>query len=105
MWFLSSAWERIARATVEGRLGCSAKVAPSKELGEQCRALICIYVADFSNKKEVKRVLRRIIALDFFVASGFKPDVFTHLGIGSGNQWRLDSTIYKPKDVLDNWDV
>lgn len=100
---VDTAWEKIAQATVEGRLGCSAKVAPSKELGTK-RALICVYVSDFSNRKEVKRVLQGVVSLRFFVASGFKLDVYTLLGIDSGNPFRLEPTIYKPKDVLDNWD-
>ena len=97
-------WEEIARATVAGKLGCSAKVSTSQTSGDG-RALICIYVEDFSNKKEVKRVLQGIIALGFFVSKGFKPDIFTTLGIYGGNKWRLQTSIYKPKDVLDNWDV
>ena len=102
---VDDAWDKIARATAAGKLGSSAKVAPSKDMDDKGRALICIYVSDFSDKKEVKRVLNGIIALQFFVASGFKPDIFTTLEINSGNKWRLDPVIYKPKDVLDNWDV
>ena len=101
---VDDAWEKIARATVAGQLGSGAKVAPSKTLGDG-RALICIYVKDFSNKIEVKRVLQGIIALDFFVKCGFKPDIFTTLEINGGNKWRLEPTIYSAKDVLDNWDV
>lgn len=61
---VDDAWEKIARATVAGQLGSGAKVAPSKTLGDS-RALICVYVKNFSDKKEVKRVLKGIIALDF----------------------------------------
>ena len=103
---VNDAWEKIARATAAGKLGSAAKVAISKDLNDNGRgALICIYVKDFSDKKEVKRVLQGVIALDFFVAHGFKPDIFTNLDIYSGNKWRLEPAIYKPKDVLDNRNI
>ena len=39
---------------------------------------------------------------DTFVTdgAGFKPDVFTRLGIYSGNEWRLPPTIFTAKEIL-----
>ena len=39
--------------------------------------------------------------LKLTVRSGFKPDVYTHLGLQSGNKYRLPSTIYSEKEVMD----
>jgi hypothetical protein len=33
------------------------------------------------------------------IECGFKPDIFTELGIGSKNDWRLPPTIYSRDEV------
>jgi hypothetical protein len=103
-------WEIIARETALGNLGCSAKVAPAKDLHLQNQggpggggALCCVYVKNFSDRAEVKRVLTTLQTKHkLYVKGGFKPDVYTGLDIYSKNQWRLGPTIYTVKDVL-NW--
>jgi hypothetical protein len=103
-------WEIIASETALGNLGCSAKVSPAKDLHLQDQggpggggALCCVYVKDFSNRAEVKRVLTTLQSKHkLYVKGGFKPDVYTDLDIYSNNQWRLGPTIYNVKDVL-NW--
>jgi hypothetical protein len=64
--------------------------------------LCCIYVGDFSNRPEVKRVLLELEAMDLKIKCGFKPDIFTEFGIESKNQWRLPPTIYSP-DEAKKW--
>ena len=49
---------------------------------------------------EVRRVLLKLRELMPNGVSGFKPDVFTALGIGTGNAWRLKPTIYSVQEVL-----
>ena len=92
-------WSTIARATVEGTLGCSAKIAPASHL-KDTSALCCIYCKDFKDKTDLKRVLVALLGLGFPVTAGFKPDVFTHLGIDKFNMWRQSPTIYKVSDAL-----
>jgi hypothetical protein len=41
-------WEKIARATAAGNLGCSAKISPTQGLQEHETTLCCIYVGDSS---------------------------------------------------------
>jgi hypothetical protein len=36
------------------------------------------------------------------IECGFKPDIFTELGIGSKNDWRLPPTIYS-RDEVKKW--
>ena len=50
--------------------------------------LICVYVADYSNVPDVRRVLGALLALDL-PFDAFKPDLFTALGLWSDNQWGL----------------
>jgi hypothetical protein len=94
-------WETIARATARGELGCGAKIAPTAELPPSERSVCCVYVADFAERAEIKRVLRALQRLGFDVTSGFKPDVYTELQIMQDNPWRLEPTIYKVKEVLE----
>ena len=94
-------WEAIARATAQGELGCSAKIAPAAGLLPADRAVCCVYVHDFAERAEVRRVLWALRRMGMDVTSGFKPDVYTELNIMSDNQWRLEPTIYKVKDVLE----
>ena len=65
--------------------------------------LCCVYVDDFSDRADVKRVLRALIDMKIWVSS-FKPDVFTDLNIYQNNQWRLDPVLYRVQEALD-WNV
>ena len=94
-------WEMFARATANGHLGCGAKVSPSRELFDTDKALIRIYVGDFTNKPEVQRVLLALQKdVKWEITWGFKPDVFTDLGIYSRNPWLLPPTIDSVKEAL-----
>jgi hypothetical protein len=95
-------WEKIARATAAGHLGCSAKICPTQGLQEHETTLCCIYVGDFSSRPEVQRVLLELEAMGLKIECGFKPDIFTELGIGSKNDWRLPPTIYS-RDEVKKW--
>ena len=86
-------WKTIAAATAQGQLGCSAKVSPVLDNPDRTM-LCCIYVSDFADRAEVRRVLIALRQLGMEIKCGFKPDVFTMLGINSGNEWRLKPTIY-----------
>jgi hypothetical protein len=92
-------WKKVAIATAHGKLGCGSKVAPAKDISEPV-VVCCIYVSDFSNRAEVRRVLIALqnLGLETKIC-GFKPDVYTMLGINSNNKWRLEPTIYSVKEV------
>lgn len=74
-------WQKIAKAVGEGRLGCSAMVTPCSELGPDGRALICVYVSDFTDRADVRRVLVGLKKLGLFVQNGFKADALTSAGL------------------------
>ena len=103
-------WAKVATATASGRLGCSAKIAPAGGVDASATVVCCVYVHDFAARREVRRVLRalqgEIGGSGVEVRAGFKPDVFTMLGItGQTNEWRLETTIYKVAEVLAWRDV
>lgn len=63
---IDKVWAEIKKATEEGKLGNSAKVAtaePSPLAGKSKARVICVYTYDWKDEKDVKRVregLRRI---------------------------------------------
>ena len=93
-------WEIIARATAEGQLGCSAKIAPAQDsMPGGMGVLCCIYVSDFADRAEVRRVLLALQELGMHIRSGFKPDIFTELNINRRNEWRLEPTIFRVEEA------
>jgi hypothetical protein len=97
---IDSTWMKIATATAQGKLGCSSKISPAggetdKNTSSTSTSIVCcVYVNDFTDKREVKRVLLELQKLlgKKQKISGFKPDVYTNHNISG--------TIYKTKDVL-----
>lgn len=71
--------ETIARATIEGDLGTSAKV--STKLQGRDRHLICVYTDDYLDLDDVNRVRDELDALGFTERLCYKPDIYTYLGI------------------------
>ncbi|MCJ1285072.1 hypothetical protein MMC26_004410 [Xylographa opegraphella] len=103
-------WGVVATATVAGELGGAAKVATENGQAENEGRLICVYTEDFSNRKDVKRVLLKLEELGLGkrksewgqeIGLSYKPDVFTYLDItGSNNRWGLKPSLYQTKEVL-----
>ena len=102
-------WALVATATADGELGHAAKVATDDGSGNQGSRLICIYTEDFSDKEDVKRVLRRLVGMGLVSGKGpmgeergiyYKADAFTHLGIDSKNEWGLKASLFSSKDML-----
>jgi hypothetical protein len=61
--------------------------------------VICVYVDDYTNKQDVDE-LRRALRLGAGVIwkIGFKPDVYTLLGIYKGNEWGIRPSRYHDAD-------
>lgn len=57
---VNDVWEIIAKATAKNELGIAAKVAPNSGGDQRRERLICVYTADFSDKKDVTRVAQRL---------------------------------------------
>ena len=96
-------WSSIAKLTAEGTLGTSAKVSPYRG---QDGLVICVFVPDFMDRVDVGRVLWKLLTLPgspcqnvceprFYIAPGFKPDVYTDLGIYAKNQWGIPPYIHE----------
>lgn len=57
---INEVWEIIAKATANNELGIGAKVAAESNVDRRVERLICVYTADFSDKKDVTRVAERL---------------------------------------------
>ena len=91
-------WERIARAVVEGRLApCNAaKVNPRDVSGSGNNHGIMVYTKDFSNKADVDCARSKLRSECGIVEKiSYKPDIYTHLGVYSHNEWGLRPSLYR----------
>ena len=88
-------WSLVAKATVEGRLGSSAKVSPAELSGENRRHVICIYNDNYTNQEEVYALECAIRNTGIKSHMTYKPDVYTCIGIYRNNEWGLRPTIYE----------
>jgi hypothetical protein len=72
-------------------------VAPAGDGADLGDKLICVYVKDFSDEASVWRVLARIRDClgRSAVIAGFKPDIFTILGLYKDNEYGIDPVIYR----------
>ncbi|GAP89846.1 putative DUF1917-domain-containing protein [Rosellinia necatrix] len=95
-------WEIIAKATANNELGIGAKVAAKANVDQRKERLICVYTADFSDRKDVVRVARKLKQLGLLKGKPlyYKPDAFTYLGIASGNPWGIKPSIYDTRSLL-----
>ncbi|KAI1105443.1 DUF1917-domain-containing protein [Jackrogersella minutella] len=102
---VNEVWETIAKATSNNELGIAAKVAPLSTEDKRTERLICVYTADFSDTKDVRRVAEKLKQLGLTQNNTgrplyYKPDVYTYLGIAHGNPWDIRASIYDTKSML-----
>ncbi|KAI0467281.1 hypothetical protein F4859DRAFT_525920 [Xylaria cf. heliscus] len=99
---VNEVWEIIAKATADNELGIAAKVAPKSNADQRTERLICVYTADFSDKKDVTRVAKKLKQLGLVKSKPlyYKPDAYTYLGIASGNPWEIRASIYDTRSLI-----
>jgi hypothetical protein len=106
MLFLSTnmvddVWRKVAKTTLDGTLGCAAKVATDDGSGRP--RLICVYTADFTDEEDVRRVLNKMQELNLIKREQgiyYKCDAYTYLDIMSGNDYKLQASMYSSKEML-----
>ncbi|ORZ39346.1 hypothetical protein BCR44DRAFT_27021 [Catenaria anguillulae PL171] len=122
---VDQAWTRVATATAAGTLGVAAKVnttTPAHANGERTY-VICVYTHDFNDRADVRRVLVQLFwlgltpaGLAFHDEEGiatkivdhklpsasctWKPDLYTYLGLDTGNPWGIAPTLYRWQEFL-----
>ncbi|KAG6877625.1 hypothetical protein C0993_005537 [Termitomyces sp. T159_Od127] len=87
-------WSRIVTAVIANAppgVGARAKVSPARP-GEL--HVVCVYVEDYSDEAEVGRVRESLRRVGVRWKIGFKPDIYTHLGIYKANEWKIRPSRY-----------
>jgi len=100
---VNAIWSVIARATAKNELGISAKVGPDEGHDRKPR-LICVYTKDFTDIKDVSRVVHRlkdIGVVDRGKAIYYKCDAYTYLHLDSSNEYNIKASLYRSTDMLD----
>jgi hypothetical protein len=115
-------WSVVARYTANNELGTCAKVAPFPESGDDTKPrLICIYTKDFTDVKDVSRVVHTLKNLGLIDVRGrgiyYKvgeqfgnslilghiltdEDIYTYLGLSRDNQYGIKASMYSSGDFL-----
>ena len=103
---VNSVWRVVAKGTLEGKLGCAAKVATDDGNTNKPERLICVYTNDFGDKSDIERVLLEMKNLGLPVNGKdgrgiyYKCDAYTYLDIVSGNEYKLRASMYNSKELL-----
>ena len=87
-------WGRIVKSTLAGTIGHSAKVSPCNKDDPASGHVICVYNADYRSIAEVNRVRDGLRRLGVRERIGYKPDIYTHCRIYSGNSWGIPPSRY-----------
>lgn len=99
---VDSTWKKVVTAMDEGNLGDAAKVATDDGSGQA--RLICVYTRDFSDKEDVKRVLKTLVETGLMDEESrpiyYKCDAYTYLDIKSKNEYGLKASLFSSRDVL-----
>ena len=96
---IDTTWADIARMVCFTRRRGQAKVSPrsvdagGKPLDEDTH-VICVYVDDYTDEEEVMKLRQDLRDVGIGWTLSFKPDSYTHLGIYSGNPWKVQPSRY-----------
>lgn len=105
-------WRAVCKGVDDGKLGPTAKIATNgqdaRSLREENLRLICVYTRDFSDQKDVRRVLDALIELGLVkrpaddAGNGiyYKCDAWTLWELGSGNDYKIKASMYGSKEML-----
>lgn len=109
---LDRVWRAVCKGVDSGKLGTTAKVATNggevRNEREANLRLICVYTKDFSDERDVRRVLDALLEMklvklpedDMGHGIYYKCDAYTYLNLGSGNDYKIKASIYSSKEML-----
>lgn len=97
-------WRVVAKATSEGKLGPTSKVATYESFNDKDETLICVYTDDFADVEDVRRVLDQLVDLDLCRRDGkpiyYKCDAYTYLDIKSNNAYKLRASVFSSVEMF-----
>ncbi|KAI4237481.1 MAG: hypothetical protein LQ349_001825 [Xanthoria aureola] len=102
-------WSTVAAETLAGQLGHSSRVATAEAESEGGKRRIEVYTADVDDLGQIGGVLEILVNLIKSVGKMgqvgqlyYKPEAFSELGIQTGNEWGLRSSIHSRRSV-ETW--
>lgn len=99
-------WRVVAEATSQGKLGPVSKVGTYDPYDTKDATLICVYTYDFTDLKDVRRVLDELLTLNLITTDGkpiyYKCDAYTYLNITSDNSFKLRASLFSSKEIFGN---
>ncbi|KAK4539572.1 hypothetical protein LTR36_010849 [Oleoguttula mirabilis] len=104
---LPRTWRLIAEATAAGKLGPTSKVATHDPAAPKPERVICVYTYDFTDERDVRRVLDELVELGLCSAGSargifYKCDAWTYLDLKSDNQYKIKASLYSSKEMLNS---
>lgn len=97
-------WRGVAQATSEGKLGPTSKVATPDPYNGKDETLICVYTYDFTDERDVRRVLDELVDLGLCRPDAkpifYKCDAYTYMNITSANEFKLRASLYSSAEIL-----
>lgn len=94
-----TAWSAVATAAAGGALACS-QVKISSAAPSDASHVICAYTEDYQCKEEVDAAAAALRAALPALRDGrllYKSDIYTYLGLYSGNAFGLRPTLYEAR--------
>jgi len=76
---IDTVWKTIAKSTINGELGTSAKVSTARKNSK--RHVMCVYTANYLDLDDVTRVREKLRRIGFAEKLCYKPDIYTYLNI------------------------
>lgn len=97
-------WRVVAKATSEGKLGPVSKVATPEPFNGKDETLICVYTYNFTDLKDIRRVLDELLELNLCRQDGkpifYKCDAYTYMDISSNNEYKLRASLYSSAELF-----
>jgi hypothetical protein len=87
-------WGEIAKSTLAGTLGLSARVSADDERNRAYKHIIYVYTADYKSTAEVIRVRDELRRLGVKQRIAYKPEIFRHCGIYQNNKQGVRPSLY-----------
>ncbi|GAB1735386.1 hypothetical protein NU219Hw_g3020t1 [Hortaea werneckii] len=102
---LPRTWRLVAEATAAGKLGPVTKVATHDPSSTKDERVICVYTFDFTDIKDVHRVLNELAELGLCGPRDqrgifYKADAWTYMDFKSDNSYKIKASFFSSRAML-----
>ncbi|KAI6914582.1 hypothetical protein KC334_g576 [Hortaea werneckii] len=102
---LPRTWRLVAEATAADKLGPATKVATHDPSSTKPERVICVYTFDFTDIKDVRRVLNELAELGLCGPRDqrgifYKADAWTYMDFKSDNPYKIKASFFSSRAML-----